>query len=241
MPLPTGRRATVLQAVLTGGAKHDGSQSTSAGHLMAPGADGAGARGAVSGVAPKTPQRPGAASGTVSNPVSPQQNPDPDMERQRLEFERQVTDPALLDSDDDPLEIHYRYVRWLLEHYTTGHNASSRTLNVLERTLETFKRDGRCGFCCATSAFDASKTDFDRLPPAFEQIQERPETFATVAHLQRHGPRSSRCLPMAPYQRHFARTGGILRRLGRLPGKQRTVGLLCRQPGLATSSSSPLI
>lgn len=121
LPLATGRRATVLQAVLTGGAKHDG---------LAPDA---------AGPAPTTPQRPGA----TSNPVSPSQNPNPDLERQRLDFERQVTDPSLLDSDDDPLEIHYRYVRWLLEHYTTGNNSSSRTLNVLERTLETFKRDGR--------------------------------------------------------------------------------------------------
>ena len=137
MPLPSGRRATVLQAVLTGGAKHDGSSAASHGHL-AP-------EGASTATGPATPQRHGTSS-SLSNPVSPQQNVNPDLERQRLDFERQVTDPALLDSDDDPLEVHYRYIRWLLEHYTTGHNSNSRTLNVIERTLEIFKRDGRLVF-----------------------------------------------------------------------------------------------
>ncbi|KAI9020399.1 hypothetical protein DFJ74DRAFT_673025 [Hyaloraphidium curvatum] len=108
LPLPSGRRATVLTAVLAG--KDE----------------------------PATPAR-----GAAPNPVSPSQAPNPALEALRLDFERQVADPALLDSDDDPLEIHYRYVRWLLEHYTSGNNASSRTLSVLERTLETFKRDGR--------------------------------------------------------------------------------------------------
>jgi hypothetical protein len=187
--------------VLTGGAKHDGSSAASHGHLAPDGASTA--------MGPATPRRQGTSS-SLSNPVSPQQNINPDLERQRLDFEAQVTDPALLDSDDDPLEVHYRYIRWLLEHYTTGHNSNSKTLNVIERTLEIFKRDGRS----VAFVWRASPNFPDK--PTLLQIQERPEAPSALADLQGHGQRSARCVSVAAHERHSSGIGRFLRGLGRL-------------------------
>ncbi|RKP12694.1 Mad3/BUB1 homology region 1-domain-containing protein, partial [Piptocephalis cylindrospora] len=56
------------------------------------------------------------------------------------EFAREVEGAADL---DDPLEVHYRYVRWIQDNYPQGQSAESNLLPVLERLTRSFRQDRR--------------------------------------------------------------------------------------------------
>ncbi|KAL1924985.1 uncharacterized protein VTP21DRAFT_4639 [Calcarisporiella thermophila] len=50
---------------------------------------------------------------------------------------------ALTPDDGDPLDVHHRYVRWVLEHYPQGHNHDSNLIPLLEKATRAFKDDER--------------------------------------------------------------------------------------------------
>jgi checkpoint serine/threonine-protein kinase len=80
------------------------------------------------------PLKEGRRAKTLSESQSPAQ-----LEIAHQQFQTALADP-LNDDSNDPLEIYHCYLKWMKEHYPSGHKSLPK---LLETTCRRFKRDER--------------------------------------------------------------------------------------------------